>query len=321
MAPVVCLPLAIFFVASVTHAQTAPSLAVAESLFQEGKDLLQAKQFREACPKLEESQRLDPATGTLIALAVCHQALGKTATAWSEFVAAAEAAATEERADRVAFAKEHADALAPKLSQVKVEIAPATAALHGVDVVRDGAPLRAALWGTWLPLDPGWHTIVVSAPQHRSETLRFLVGEQRDAKVLQVPDLNPVLPLGEPRAERWRALDEGRPRRLAGYVVGAVGIAALGAGSYFGVRAIQHHDQALQRCTPARCTDPEAVHLNDDAKLSANVSNVGIGLGLVGIAVGVALVLTSPSRSAGPAAKATSSLLIGPTNVALRLSL
>ena len=45
-----------------------PTLAYAQdadALFKEGRALLDAKKFDEACPKLAESQRLDPGAGTL----------------------------------------------------------------------------------------------------------------------------------------------------------------------------------------------------------------------------------------------------------------
>jgi len=59
--------------------------AAAEALFQEGRALLMAGKAEQACPKLEDSQRLDPATGTLMALALCHEQEGKLASAWAAF--------------------------------------------------------------------------------------------------------------------------------------------------------------------------------------------------------------------------------------------
>src|SRR5262245_53123818 len=66
-------------------APTPAEVAVAEALFRQGKDLLAAGKTSEACPKLAESQRIDPAGGTLIALALCYEADGKTASAWVVF--------------------------------------------------------------------------------------------------------------------------------------------------------------------------------------------------------------------------------------------
>jgi hypothetical protein len=58
----------------------------------------------------------------------------------------------------------------------------------------------------------------------------------------------------------------------AGFAV--AGVAALGAGVYFGVHASSLADRADQRCPGAVCGDPEGLRLNDQAQTSATRANV-----------------------------------------------
>ena len=65
------------------QAPTSTDKVAAEALFEEGRRLVAAGSFVDACPKFADSQRLDPSPGTLLNLASCYEKLGRSATAWA----------------------------------------------------------------------------------------------------------------------------------------------------------------------------------------------------------------------------------------------
>ena len=105
------------------HAQS--DKTAAEALFQDGKRLMGEGKYSEACPKLDESNKIDPGAGTLTALALCHRGEGKTATAWSEFKEVISLARRDGRKDREQVAEENIAELEPKLSKLTLVVDPA----------------------------------------------------------------------------------------------------------------------------------------------------------------------------------------------------
>src|SRR5262249_13453831 len=77
--------------------------AAARVLFDEGRRLLKAGQYADACPKLEAAKQLHISAGILLNLADCYEKLGRTASAWTQF---GEAAAVAKRTNRGEDAQE-----------------------------------------------------------------------------------------------------------------------------------------------------------------------------------------------------------------------
>ncbi|WP_052375387.1 hypothetical protein [Chondromyces apiculatus] len=289
--------------AATARAQTAApgqSAAMGQTLFEEGRKLMEAKQYAEACPKFEESLRIRPGMGTLLNLALCNEAIGKTATAWVQFKEVMFAAKKDGNTAREAFAKEHIDALEPKLSRLQID----AAATPGLVVRRDNEEVPAAALRTPIPVDPGKHTIEATAPGHSVWSTTIAVGAVADRKTVSVPEL---LPLPEETAQAPGAgtagsgADKGNTLRTVGFVVGGVGIASLGVGAVFGALAAgqassAEDDQALcpnKQCTPAGRAEIDA------AGTKALVSTIGIGVGVAAIGAGVTMILLS-GRSSRP---------------------
>lgn len=138
-----------------------PDTAIAEQLFRDGRSLIESGRIDEACEKFSASQRLAPALGTQLNLALCREKQGKTATAWSLFIDVEAEAQRRGDAVRTAIAHEHRIALESLLKKVVVDV---PAAPPGTVVKLDETVLPAAALGTEIPLDPGNHRLTVTAP-------------------------------------------------------------------------------------------------------------------------------------------------------------
>jgi hypothetical protein len=284
-------------------AQSPSDKALAQSLFDEGKKLMGEEKYAEACPKLAESQKLDPGGGTLLNLAVCHQKEGKTATAWAEFEEALSQAKKEGRAEREAFAREHIAEIEPKLSRLTIAVTPAAANVAGLQVKLDGGAIGKAAWGAAIPVDPGKHTLEATAPGKKTWTGDVEIGADADKKSIEVPALADA-PAEAPKTTTTNTTTDVTPsnQKTIGFIVGGVGVVALGVGAVFGIRSFSKWSERNDNCPNDVC-NAKAKEAADSATTSANIANVGVGVGLVAIGVGAFLILTAPSAPEKTASK------------------
>lgn len=137
----------------------------AERLFQEGRAAMLAGDFATACPKLAESQRRDPHTGTLLNLAACHEREGKVASAWVEYQKALTAARTEGQAEKARLAEQRIATLEPRVPWLKLVVPSGTP--PDTKVTLDGAEIARAALGTEMPVDPGMHVVTGAGSEQR----------------------------------------------------------------------------------------------------------------------------------------------------------
>ena len=272
---------------------TAEEKAQADAFFREGRALLTAGKIAEACGKLAESHRLDPAPGTLVNLALCHEKEGKTARAWAEFNEVAERPGDDKA--RREFATAHARDLEGKLSRLRLVVTEG-----GVrpTVKLDGREKTPSAWGSALPLDPGARVVEASAPGHNTWSETVTVPPGPATVEIRVPLL---VATAAPAALGPKVAEPQEPRKGAGatrplgFVLLAVGVVGVGVGSYFGVRTLSKKSDADALCPTNKCAGNADVQaLDDAAKSSALISTVGIGVGAAALVVGGVLVLTAP---------------------------
>lgn len=294
----------LFLVAATSAAQPSPDdRAAAESLFRDGRRLMDEGKIADGCRKLEESQRLDAAPGTLLNLAVCHEREGKIATAWADFSQALAQARKENRTDRETLARERIAAIEPLLPHLLLDV-PDAARLPGLKVSRNGSPLHQGAWGTPIPVDPGDVLIEVEAPGHKRWTTTLKLAPKGDARVT-VPVLEELppetaatasAPLPPPPAPEWT------PRKVGGAALAGAAVVSLGVGAVMGFRALSKRSDSDGQCPngpdgKVHCTVAGA-SANDDARTAARISDVTLGLGVVLLGAGGYLFFTGRGESA-----------------------
>ena len=289
----------------------------AETLFREARRLMEAGQHPEACRKLEESQRLDPAPGTLLNLGVCHEAEGRIATAWAELQQALAQARRDARADRETLARERIAAIEPELPRMTLYV-PAGARIPGLSVSRNGSPLKEAAWGTPIPVDPGEVVVEASAPGF--VPWRRVIPVQRRAQLdVSVPILERVPPPpaapepAPPASSASSAPPRTSVRAPAGLVLVGAGVLSAGIGAYFGLRAVSKRNESDVECPIVggreRCS-VAGKELNDQARSAARTADVGIGVGLLLVGAGAYLYLGDPDRRADASGRAGPARLV-----------
>ena len=298
-------------------AQSSEDRATAQALFDDARALVQANRAAEACPKFEESQRLDPGTGTLLNLANCYERIGRNASAWALYVEVITASRTAGRADREALAKEHADALLPRLSKLSIEV-PVQTQVTGLTITRDGQPIRQAQWGTALPIDSGKHQLAATAPGKKPWQVEIEINKPGQTETMKVPVLAEAKaepgvlapaapPVADPAVEARRA-----KLRSAAYIAGGLGIVGVGFGTYFGLSALSKNSASNADCSGAACND-DGFSKRNEARNAGTVSTIAFIAGGVALGAGVVLFLSSsPNKeSNGSALHVTASAAPG----------
>jgi hypothetical protein len=296
------------------HAQT--ESAAARALFADGRTLMEAERYEEACPKFEESLRLDNGMGTQFNLAHCWEKLGRTASAWALFLDVAAAARAGNQPQREAAARERAKTLEGKLTRLRIEV---TDPAPGMKIERDGQDVGKAAWGTDVPVDPGLHAIVASAPGKKSWSSETQVPASARTMAVKVPALEDV-PLPTSLAQDSQSPGMAAPveadvsasrggggsgQRVAGLVVGGVGIAGIATGAVFAIKSRSDNAEAEKLCLDkggTECPSPTegALHTKfRDAALRERLYGfIGFGVGGAALITGIVLYMTADDDTA-----------------------
>jgi len=282
-------------------AQSAEDKAGSNALFDEGKRLVAAGDYTHACAKFEASLKLVVRVGAKLNLADCYEKAGRTASAWAEFREASALAARANDDARSSFANQRAAALEPYLAKLAIRIAPEDR-VAGLTITRDGTLVPEAVYESHVPLDPGEHTIQASAAGFQSWEQKITVVREKEhaievPRLLPAPEAPRAAAASEPSAPPAAPASPTSRRKLAAYVVGGTGIAALGATGVLALVARSKWHGAAEHCDAQDRCDPTGLALNHDARTFGNAATVTFIAGTAAVAAGVVLYLTDPGRS------------------------
>jgi hypothetical protein len=180
--------------------------AVARQLFHEGDDLQRAGKFADALDKFTRAESAFSAPTNVVRIAECQAALGQLVESAESYratlrmpVPPGSPAAFQAALDQ---AKTELAQVEPRVPKLVVTIAPAGVA--GVDVQIDSQHVSAALVGEPIPLDPGAHQVIVSAPAYAAVEQTAMLRERDTTSIIAVlrptaapPPLPPPAPTAQ----------------------------------------------------------------------------------------------------------------------------
>ncbi|HEY6560210.1 MAG TPA: hypothetical protein VI072_23155 [Polyangiaceae bacterium] len=284
---------AIVLLAAPAAAEADPE-AAAEALFRSGREAAADGDHAQACQRFRESQRLQPAAGTVLNLAICEEQLGQLVEAWQHYHAALDSLPAGDSRREIARARlAKLDARLPRFVVQKTASAPPRTRVRLGRVV-----FNENSFGVPIPVNPGTHAWVVSSPGRAGRTYTRKV-EEGERLTLRV---EPGAPLPEPNGER-----AGAPARsgskLLGYSLIGVGAASLAVSGVTALMALDRGRTVDDECSGRDCTR-EGLRAADQGGTLVTWCTVSFVFGVLGAGSGTYLVLSGSSASSAGYASA-----------------
>jgi hypothetical protein len=310
-------------------------LRKADQLFRSAKERLAQEDYARACPMLAESFKLDPATGTLLALAICHERQGKLGSAFHEYNQVVARCKNEARPDREQAARDRALALEARLSTLTVKTSNVSD-VEALEVRINGARLDRTRLDKALAVDGGTQVIEASAQGKKPWRADVHVAKSVEAKIVVIPALDDVsapkanmtreeLPVVPAQATLAQAppppVREASPTpatsahptdqstgltatQWVGLGTIGAGVIALGAGTFFTARAISRNSESSKGCIGDVCT-ALARQARIDARAAGNAATIAFVTGGALAVAGVSMYLLGQRSSPTPSAATT----------------
>jgi len=292
---------------------TAADRATARTLAQEGQQALESKNYAVAIDKFGRADSLVHAPTLLLGLARAQAGIGKLVEAQESYNRiirdGVAPGAPRSWAKALDDANKEVTALPTRLPWVTITVLGPT----NPDVVIDSTPIPAASLGVKRPVNPGSHTVRVSAEGYVPTEKAITLSEGQNLNVNLELDPSPTdSALAAKKGAAAGDTTSSSSADARNYVAyGALGVGGAGiiVGSVAGVLAIRKKSELTKVCPNSSCP-PEQAPARDSYRTYGTIATVGFIVGGVGVVAGVVLLLTQP-QSTQTAKAATVSPFIG----------
>jgi hypothetical protein len=276
-------PLSLMAAVVTPHAVSTADRAAAQALFDQGRELMEQGKPAEACPRFEESQRLDSGLGTQYHLADCYEAVGRLASAHTLFLEVAAQAQALGQTKREEVARQRAKSIAPKLPKLSIEVPPIST--ERLVIERDGSTVGRAQWGLAVPVDPGLHRVRVSGPGLSPWVTEIDIPGEPALHTISIPAvaLEPRQPFLAPMSHK------------IGLAALGVGVIGLGTSGVFAIEASSKNAGSNRAgCVDNGCPTVASRELRQKALAAGNRATWAFGVGVVGLAAAAVLFWALP---------------------------
>jgi hypothetical protein len=171
----------------------------------------------------------------------------------------------------------------------------------GTVVKRDDVVLGGPSIGLPLPVDPGEHVVTATPPRGQAATEKVTLAKGETKSIVLAPKADPTAEgdaAGGPGAVAGPTND-GSTQRVAGFVVGGVGVAGVVVGAITGGLTLAKKSTITANCDldTHQCKNTTGRDAATSAQTTGLVSTIGFIAGVAGLGGGAVLLLTAPKRN------------------------
>jgi hypothetical protein len=287
--------------AETSPAETSPAAVAAQARFDRGRALFLQDRFAEALPEFRASLETFRSPNTRLYAGLCLQRLGRLAEAHAELsrtLSEADAlVATDRRYEGARdLARRGVAELDPRVAQLSVRVVDPP---PGVTVRVGDAALDASALGVALPYDPAEVIVRAEAPGFVSaqQSVRLTAGGRASIELALRP-APPATSAPVAFPDGTAPSTRGGGVRVAGFVIGGLGIASLVTFGVLGSMASSDFDELSRVCPRPACTAERVRQINDGEQLTT-MANVTLGVGAAALVAGVVMIAVGGRRAVG----------------------